>query len=111
MAAFAAVTGPPIVAYSRIVRTEDPYVFQFLLICFRIRRRLRLPEDFLPDRKVFALLACEVCSDDIMLCASKVIDAIRQILSNVDLPVWVGDFVDDLQWLRTPKKMGEFRQI
>src|SRR5581483_8778129 len=95
----AAVTRPAIIADGWIVRTEGSYTFKFLLICFCICCLFRFPEDLFSGRKIFPFLSCEICRDEIVLCPSEVINTIRQILSYVDFPVRIGDFVDDLQCL------------
>ena len=71
-------------------------VFGFLPAHFAIRRSLGFPQDFFPDREVPPLLSSEISLNESAIGAAKVIELVRQILADVNLPVRVGDLVDDL---------------
>lgn len=75
--------------------TEPDDKLYFLLRHLGIRRRLGLPEDFLPDGEVAELLGGEVGGDQFTVGAAEVAGASGDVLADVDLAVGVGDFVNE----------------
>ena len=69
---------------------------KFLLIDLGIGCRLRLPENFLSDREVSPSVSSEILFDQLATRTAEVVDAVGQVLPDVDLPVRVGDLVYDL---------------
>lgn len=86
---------PSVVADLWIVRPEQPDELDLLATDLAIRRGLRLPEDLFPDREVAELFGREVCGDERAVRTPEVVRASGSILADVDLPVRVGDLVDD----------------
>jgi hypothetical protein len=70
-------------------------VFEFPGIHFAIARNVRFPQYFLPNRKVPTLFSGEILFNEAAASASKVIQGICQVLTDVDFAVWVGNFIDD----------------
>ena len=77
------------------------YELDFFLGNFAIGSRFGLPQYFAPDREVPSLLPSKVLGNKRTSRASKIVDAVGQILADVDLPVWIGDSVNDLHRVRT----------
>lgn len=55
-----------------------------------------LQKDFFSDREVLPLLSGKILLDEFTIGTAKVIEGIGDILADVDLPVWIGDFVNNL---------------
>jgi hypothetical protein len=77
-------------------RPKSIDVLDLFLCHLRVGCGLPLPQDFARDGEAASLLSREVPSDGRTLGAPEVIDAVRYVLSNVDLAVRAGDLVDDV---------------
>lgn len=98
----------PLVMASRwVVGAMEGYQFHFLSIHLLIGSNRGLPKNFLSDRKVSLLFGSEVSFDETPVCAAEVIQRSGEIFSNIDLPVRVGDPVNDLHaqiWCDMPNR-------
>jgi hypothetical protein len=54
----------------------------------------KLQKNFFTDRGVPALLSCKVLFDELATGASKVVDVVSDILTDIELPLWVRDLVN-----------------
>lgn len=91
-----AVFWPAIVADGRIVRPVLENEPEFCFVDLGIGGGLGLPKNLSADGEVTALLSSEVGSDELAAGAAKVIDAVGDILPDVNLAVRISDLVDDL---------------
>ncbi len=55
-----------------------------------------LQEYLFSDGEVPSLLSGKVFFDELAVGTSKVVDGVGEVLTDVDLPVWVGDLVNNL---------------
>ena len=53
---------------------------------------------FFSDGEVPSLLSGKVFFDELAVGTSKVVNGVGEILTDVDLPVWVGDLVNNLHF-------------
>ncbi|WP_159037242.1 PASTA domain-containing protein [Streptomyces specialis] len=91
------VLRPLVVADAGVVRSVLQDELDLFPEHFALGGRLGLPEDALPDREVTESLAVEVALKQLLRRASEVGQpAVGEIGADVDLPVGVGDHVDDL---------------
>lgn len=90
---------PLIVTDDWVIRSVLSDQLNFLPVDFLIRSILGLPKDLLTDREMVPFFPCEVLGDEFAVGAPKVVDAVGQILANVDLPIRICDLVDDLHRL------------
>ena len=58
-----------------------------------------LQEYFFSDGEVSPLLSGKVFFDELAVGASKVVEGISEVLTNIDFAVWIGDFVNNLHYL------------
>ena len=56
----------------------------------------KLQKNFFADCEVPSLLPCEVLFDELATGTSKVVEGISDVLTNVDLPVGVGNLINNL---------------
>jgi hypothetical protein len=68
-------------------RTRVLCRMKFLLIDLTIGCRLRLPENFFPDREVPPLVSGGILFDQVAARTAEVVDAVGQVLRDADLPV------------------------
>jgi hypothetical protein len=90
---------PLIVTDGWVIRSVLSDKLNFLPVDFLIRSILGLPQDLLTDREITPFFPCEVLGDEFAVGAAKVVDAVGQILANVNLPIRICDLVDDLHQL------------
>jgi hypothetical protein len=93
---FSSELGPLIVANDGIIRSEGLDEFDLLGSHLGIGGGLGLPENLPSDGEVLALLPGEVSFDELAVGAAVVVDTVCQVLADVDFPVWVCDFIDNL---------------
>lgn len=74
-----------------VVRSVRANALNLLLIHFRIGGGIRLPEDFPSDCEVTPLLPCEVLFNEGVASTPEVVDFVREILPDIDFPVWGSD--------------------
>lgn len=91
--------GPPVIPNRRIIGSESENELNFLQPDLGGRGCLRLPENLSCDGKVESLIPGEVLRDEVIVSATKVVDAVGTILANVNLAIRVGDLVDNVHWL------------
>jgi hypothetical protein len=86
---------PLVIPNGGIVRPECKNELKFLARDLLVGRSFRVPENLLSDREVAALCRREIAGDEIGTGATEVVDAVRQVLTDIDLAVRVRDFVYD----------------
>src|SRR5206468_10468777 len=89
-----------IITNPRVGSPKGGDVFSLFLVNLGIRRGGGLPEYFLSDCEVSPLLSGKVGCNQVWTCTAKVVDAVREILADINLAVRVGDFVDHFHSLR-----------
>lgn len=62
-----------------------------------VRTVRELQKNFLADRKVPSLLSGKVLLDQFAIGASKVVEGVSDVLTDVDLSIGIGDLVNNLQ--------------
>jgi hypothetical protein len=62
-------------------------------------RHFGFPKNLASDHEIAALLSSEISRDNFAVRAPEIVDAIRSVLSDIDLPVRIRDFVNDVQGL------------
>lgn len=67
----------------------------------------RLPKDGFSYCEIMFLLAGEIILDQSILSTVEVVNRIGQILADVDLSVWVRDFVDDFHDTATVRQYND----
>ena len=82
-----------VVANCRTIRIQREDVLQLFSRDLLVGCDLRFPENLLPDREVTALLFREIALDEAGTCTAEVVDAIGEVLTDIDLSVRVGDLV------------------
>ena len=84
---------PSVVPDGGVVRPVCTNELNLLLIHFHIGGGFSLPKYFPADNKVAPLLPCEVLFNECAVNTPEVVDAVREILPDIDFPVWVRDFI------------------
>src|SRR5687767_11018666 len=60
-------------------------------------RRFGFPKNFPSDHEIATLLSGEISRDNFTVRATEIIDTVGSILSDINLPVRIRDFVNDVQ--------------
>ena len=74
---------------------EGDFLAEYLAIIRGVRK---LQEYFFSDDEVLSLLSGKVLFDELAVGTSKVVDGVGAILTYVNLPIWVGDLVNNLHF-------------
>lgn len=74
-----------------------------------VRGIWKLHEYFFSDGEVPSLLSGKILFDKLTVGTAKVIDGIGEVLTDVDLPVWVGDLVNNLHYLSFALRRQKFK--
>jgi hypothetical protein len=91
---------PLVVTDGRVVGAQGENDFDLFRTNLGPRCRAGLPQDFSPDREVPALLPGEVARDQFVVCAPEIVDAVGNVLTDIDLSVWIGNLVNGLDLAR-----------
>ena len=62
----------------------------------------KLSEDLFANDKIPSLLSGKVLLDELAIGTSKVVEGVGDVLTDVNLPIGIGDLVNDLHYLCSP---------
>jgi hypothetical protein len=107
-----------IIANGRIIRPKLIYEFYLLLVQLFVCGGLGFPQNLLPCAKVASLLSCKILLDQLAIRTAEIGDAVRPVLADINLAVWVCDFVNDFHavntsqvWATNPHKQDTLSQL
>ena len=94
------------------------YKFYLLLVQLLVCGGLRFPQNFLPSGKIASLLSCKILLDQLAIRTAEIGDTFRLVLADINLSVWVCDFVNDFHaanasqvWTKHSHKQDTFYQM
>src|SRR5882724_674832 len=90
---------PLVVADRWIIRSQRVDEFYFLLSHLSLGSGLGLPENLFCDGEAASLFQGEILSNQVTVRATEIVDAVRPILTHVNLPIGVGNLVNDVHRL------------
>jgi len=91
---------PSIIANGRIIRPKLVYEFYLLLVQLLVCGGIGFPQNLLSSGKVASLLSCKILLDQLAIRTAEIGDAVRPVLADINLAVWIRYLVDDFHGLR-----------
>src|SRR5258708_971066 len=79
-----------------VFKDKSHFMAVHLAVVYGVRK---LQEYFFSDGEVSPLLSGKVFFDELAVGASKVVEGVSEVLTDVDFAVWIGDLVNDLHYL------------